>query len=596
MTSSHAHGPVDVPLLGETIGENLRRTVERFGDREALVVRHQDYRATYRELWDQVDHAARGLSRAACRRATASASGRPTASSGSSLQYATARDRRDPRQRSTRPTRRPSWSTRSTRRASACSAWRAASGRPTTSRCSREVRAALPDAARRARARRRLGRVPRRRRGVAATELAAREATLAVRRPDQHPVHLGHHRLPQGRDAVAPQHPQQRLLRRRALRYTERDRVCVPVPFYHCFGMVLGNLALHDARRVHGRARRGVRPARRAGDGRRPSAARRSTACRRCSSPSSTTRASTSSTSRACAPGIMAGAPCPVEVMQQVQIADAHGARSTIGYGMTETSPVSTQTAPTTRWRSASAPSAASTRTSRSRSSTRRRARSCRAARRASCARAATASCSATGTTRPRPRGAIDAAGWMHTGDLAMMDDDGYVSIVGRIKDMIIRGGENIYPREIEEFLHTHPGVSEAQVIGVPSAKYGEEVMAWVQLQRRRDAHRGRAARVLPRADRDVQDPALLEVRRRLPDDGDGQGPEVPHARDRRRRGSVAAVDVCSLCHRAIDGPRLTDPVCHPACVVSRLPGDAVLAIVAPALLLPVPPVVVWAG
>jgi fatty-acyl-CoA synthase len=78
-------------------------------------------------------------------------------------------------------------------------------------------------------------------------------------------------------------------------------------------------------------------------------------------------------------------------------------------------------------------------------------------------------------------RAAIDAAGWMHTGDLATMDADGYVNIVGRIKDMIIRGGENVYPREIEEFLHTHPGVGEAQVVGVPSEKYGEEIMAWVR-------------------------------------------------------------------------------------------------------------------
>jgi fatty-acyl-CoA synthase len=78
-------------------------------------------------------------------------------------------------------------------------------------------------------------------------------------------------------------------------------------------------------------------------------------------------------------------------------------------------------------------------------------------------------------------RASIDAAGWMHTGDLATMDDEGYVNIVGRIKDMIIRGGENVYPREIEEFLHGHPGVSEAQVIGVPSVKYGEEVMAWIR-------------------------------------------------------------------------------------------------------------------
>ena len=86
---------------------------------------------------------------------------------------------------------------------------------------------------------------------------------------------------------------------------------------------------------------------------------------------------------------------------------------------------------------------------------------------------------------------AIDAGGWMHTGDLAVMDDDGYVSIVGRIKDMIIRGGENIYPREIEEFLHGLPGVADAQVIGVPSERYGEEVMAWVKLRDGASAHRG---------------------------------------------------------------------------------------------------------
>ena len=111
MTSAHAHGPVDVPLLGETIGENLRRTVERFGDREALVVRHQDFRATYRELWEQVDHAARalpGARRAA--RATASASGRPTATSGSSPSTPPRASARS-WSTSTRPTRPPSWST-----------------------------------------------------------------------------------------------------------------------------------------------------------------------------------------------------------------------------------------------------------------------------------------------------------------------------------------------------------------------------------------------------------------------------------------------------------------------------------------------------
>ena len=100
----------------------------------------------------------------------------------------------------------------------------------------------------------------------------------------------------------------------------------------------------------------------------------------------------------------------------------------------------------------------------------------------------------------------------MHTGDLATMDDEGYVNIVGRSKDMIIRGGENIYPREIEEFLYTHPESSDVQVIGVPDERYGEEVMAWVILRRGRARPTRRAARVLPRQDRPLQGAALLKL------------------------------------------------------------------------------------
>ena len=131
-------------------------------------------------------------------------------------------------------------------------------------------------------------------------------------------------------------------------------------------------------------------------------------------------------------------------------------------------------------------------------------------------------------------RDAIDAAGWMHTGDLAIMDDEGYCNIVGRIKDMIIRGGENVYPREIEEFLYTHPEVQDVQVIGVPDEKYGEEVMAWVKLQAGPDRDRRGHPRLLPRQDRALQDPALREVRRHLPNDRHRQGPEVQDARGER--------------------------------------------------------------
>ena len=151
-----------------------------------------------------------------------------------------------------------------------------------------------------------------------------------------------------------------------------------------------------------------------------------------------------------------------------------HMSEVTICYGMTETSPVSTQTllddSLTTAW----PPSGGRTRTSRSRSSTRRPVRTFRTARRASSARAATRVMLGYWNDPEWTAEAIDADGWMHTGDLAMMDDDGYVNIVGRIKDMIIRGGENVYPREIEEFLYSHPDIVDVQVIGVPDDRYGE--------------------------------------------------------------------------------------------------------------------------
>ncbi|GAA2157950.1 AMP-binding protein [Actinomadura napierensis] len=263
--------------------------------------------------------------------------------------------------------------------------------------------------------------------------------------------------------------------------YDEEDRICVPVPFYHCFGMVMGNLAATS----HGACI--VIPAP-AFD---PKATLDAVAAERCTSLYGVptmfiavlNEPSADTLDLSCLrTGIMAGSPCPVEVMKQV--IDRLGmAEVAICYGMTETSPVSTQT--------------------RAGDSLDRRV-------------------STVGTVMPHleikvidpetgvtvPRGtpgefctrgysvmlgyweepdktaeAIDAARWMHTGDLAVMDDEGYVNITGRIKDMVIRGGENVYPREIEEFLYTHPDIVDAQVIGVPDEKYGEELMAWVRLR-----------------------------------------------------------------------------------------------------------------
>lgn len=264
--------------------------------------------------------------------------------------------------------------------------------------------------------------------------------------------------------------------------YTEQDRICVPVPFYHCFGMVMGNLASTS----HGAAV--VIPAP-AFD---PVATLDAVAAERCTSlygvPTmfiailaelDSGRHVDLSSLRT---GIMAGSPCPVEVMKRV--IDRMGMSEVcICYGMTETSPVSTQTR-------------------RDDGIDRRTATVGRVGPHLEVKIVDPA----TGLTVPRgapgelcTRGysvmlgywsepektaeAIDAARWMHTGDIGVMDDDGYLAITGRIKDMVIRGGENIYPREIEEFLYTHPDILDAQVIGVPDPKYGEELMAWIRMK-----------------------------------------------------------------------------------------------------------------
>ncbi|MGH8994977.1 MAG: AMP-binding protein [Acidimicrobiales bacterium] len=262
--------------------------------------------------------------------------------------------------------------------------------------------------------------------------------------------------------------------------YRETDRVCIPVPFYHCFGMVMGNLGAV----THGSCM--VIPS----PGFDPAATLQAVQDERCTSLYGVPTMWIAELGLAdfasydlssLRTGIMAGSPCPVEVMKRV-VNDMGCAEVTICYGMTETSPVSTQT--------------------RSDDPIERRV-------------------STVGTVHPhvevkvvdpetgdaigrgeagefctrgysvmlgywddeeRTNEAIDAEGWMHTGDLATMDDAGYLNIVGRIKDMVIRGGENIYPREVEEFLYSHPAVRDTSVVGVPDDRYGEELCAWVCL------------------------------------------------------------------------------------------------------------------
>jgi fatty-acyl-CoA synthase len=263
--------------------------------------------------------------------------------------------------------------------------------------------------------------------------------------------------------------------------YTEADRICIPVPFYHCFGMVMGNLAATS----HGACMVIPSPTF------DPAATLQAVQDERCTSLYGVPTMFIAELSvpdmagydlSSLRTGIMAGSPCPVEVMKQV-IERMSMTEVGICYGMTETSPVSTQT--------------------RADDSLDRRVSTVG---RVGPHLEVKVIDPATGATVPRgtpgelcTRGysvmlgyweqpdktaeAVDSAHWMHTGDLAVMDDEGYLAITGRIKDMVIRGGENVYPREIEEFLYTHPDILDAQVIGVPDAKYGEELMAWVRLR-----------------------------------------------------------------------------------------------------------------
>jgi fatty-acyl-CoA synthase len=263
--------------------------------------------------------------------------------------------------------------------------------------------------------------------------------------------------------------------------YTAEDRVCIPVPYYHCFGMVMGNLACA----VYGSTM--VVP----GPTFEPGAVLQSVQDESCTSLYGVPTMFVAELGHpdlesfdlsSLRTGIMAGSPCPIEVMRRV-IDEMNMDEVTIAYGMTETSPVSTQTG---------ADDSVELRVS-----TVGRVQphlECKVVD------------PETGETVPRGSGgefctrgysvmlgywedadktaeAIDSDGWMHTGDLATMDEQGYVNIIGRIKDMVIRGGENLYPREIEEFLFTCPGVADVQVIGVPDEKYGEELNAWIQLE-----------------------------------------------------------------------------------------------------------------
>ena len=480
MTAAVAAGPTDQSLLDETIGANLDSTAARHPDRDALIVPHQKIRQTWAEFKASVDEVAMGLLALGIEAGDRVGMWSPNFAEWTYIQYATAKIG------AIQVNINPAYRTSELKYALEQSGCRLLVTRTEYLTSAYrdmvdEVAPALPD----------LQRVIyfdtddwvdllAGAASVSADELRVRADSLDHGDAINIQYTSGTTGNPKG--ATLSHHGilNNALLVARACAYDETDRICIPVPLYHCFGMVMGNLACS----VTGAAM--VLPCPTFD----PGAILETVQQERCTSLYGVPTMFIAELSHtdlgsfdlsSLRTGIMAGSPCPVEVMRRV-IDEMNMNEVTIAYGMTETSPVSTQTSTT--------------------DSVDRRVSSVGRVLPHVESKVVDPD---TGETVERGEGgeyctrgfhvmlgywndaertaeAIDDQGWMHSGDLATMDDEGYVNIVGRIKDMIIRGGENIYPREIEEFLLTHPTVVDAQVIGVPDEKYGEELMAWVQV------------------------------------------------------------------------------------------------------------------
>ncbi|MFE1832365.1 AMP-binding protein [Streptomyces yangpuensis] len=479
--SSYASGVGDVPLLGDTIGENLDRTVRRFPDRDALVDVAAGRRWTYAELAADVDALALGLLDLGITKGDRVGIWAPNRAEWTLVQYATARIG------AVLVTVNPAYRSHELEYVLRQCGIRllAAADRFKSSDYAamiEEVRPRCPDLEFVALLEGPLWNslLERGRQGDPA-DLARAQAALGPDDAVNIQYTSGTTGFPKGATLSHHNILNNGFFVGELCHYTEQDRVCIPVPFYHCFGMVMGNLACTS----HGAAM--VIPA----PSFDPAATLAAVEAERCTSLYGVPTMFIAELAEpgfdaydlsSLRTGIMAGSPCPVEVMREV-IERMGMTEVSICYGMTETSPVSTQT--------------------RADDSVERRV--------STVGRVGPhleVKVVDPGTGRTVPRGepgelctrgysvmlgyweepertaeAVDAARWMHTGDLAVMDEDGYLSITGRIKDMVIRGGENLYPREIEEFLHTHPDVLDVQVIGVPDAKYGEELMAWVRMR-----------------------------------------------------------------------------------------------------------------
>ena len=478
---AYANGDTATPLLQETIGQNLERMVARFPDTDALVSMHQGIRQSYRAFDESVNLLAMGLLRLGLEVGDRVGIWSPNCAEWVWLQYATAKVgvilvNINPAYR----THEVSYVLARSRCRVLVSAQKYLSSHYRAMIC--EVRDELDGLER-----------------VIFLDTPQWDTLMEPARDGMEEVLVERMAGLHHDDAINIQYtsgttgfPKGATLSHsnilnnaffigEACAYTEEDRVCIPVPLYHCFGMVLGTLACT----THASAI--IFP----GPGFNPEEVLTAVQGERCTSLYGVPTMFIAELAHpdlksfdlsSLRTGIMAGSPCPVEVMKQV-ISDMNMTDVTIAYGMTETSPVSTQTMTTD--------------TIERRVSTVGRVHphveikiiepeSGKTVERGRDGELCTRGYSVMlgyWNDPERTEDSIDTEGWMHSGDLATMDLEGYVNIVGRIKDMIIRGGENIYPREIEEYLYGHPAIEDVQVIGVPDVKYGEQVMAWVKLR-----------------------------------------------------------------------------------------------------------------
>ncbi len=476
---SHARGEIDVPLLEQTIPDNLDATVARFADRDALVDVAQGIRWTYAEFASEVDRLARALLATGLVKGERVGIWAPNSAQWTLVQYATAKIG------AILVNINPSYRTHELefvlKQAGIAAVFLAESFKSSDYVAMlAEVRGSCPDVrdsfvfgqdswdALLARGDE-----------VGSEQVAQVQATLDPDDAINIQYTSGTTGFPKGATLSHRNILNNGYFVGELCLYTEVDRVCIPVPFYHCFGMVMGNLACT----THGAAM--VIPA----PGFDPAATLKATADEKCTSLYGVPTMFIAEWSlpdfaaydlSSVRTGIMAGSPCPATMM--TKLIDSGITEVTIAYGMTETSPVSTQNRTDDTFE-----------------------QKVGTVGRVGPHLEIKVVDPVTGETLPRGEAGefctkgysvmlgyweqpdktneVLVDGWMHTGDIAVMDDTGYVQITGRIKDMVIRGGENVYPREIEEFLYTHPDILDAQVVGVPDEKYGEELCAWIRLR-----------------------------------------------------------------------------------------------------------------